>query len=410
MEIMLCGTNMSDVKISNRSAILRLLHESGAMSRKQIAARLKLTSATITVIINELISESILVEGISIPNAGAAGRREVLVEISHEKYVALGLALCKGQVKFTAVNLYGEKICEETFLLPEEITPQYFLDHVCSRVRTMIGSYGFSEEYIVGLGIIICGVVDCANGIILDSDGFWNEKNVPIVKMLRQVFPFPIVVANNVRSFANAYAFLKRDPKMQNMLFIRNEATMGAALVLDGRFYDGDRNLSAGIAHYPVVPNGRRCHCGKRGCLDTVASQDGMMASLSEEFGEETTPLLYRQTGGDFSKVTFSMFLEAVYSGDQGAADVLNKAQETFASAVAFAIQLLDVQRVIFHGEMFRNRQFFSSWQKLLTQKTEGSYKENSYRVVPSEMQIELVAAPILAVNFYFNAGGHKNY
>lgn len=57
---MLCGTNMTDIKISNRSAILRLLHEAGAMSRKQIAARLKLTPATITVIINELMNESIL--------------------------------------------------------------------------------------------------------------------------------------------------------------------------------------------------------------------------------------------------------------------------------------------------------------------------------------------------------------
>ena len=83
---------MSDIKISNRSAILRLLHEEGAMSRKQIAARLKLTPATITVIINELMSEGILVEGISVPNAGAAGRREVMVEISRSKHVALRIA------------------------------------------------------------------------------------------------------------------------------------------------------------------------------------------------------------------------------------------------------------------------------------------------------------------------------
>ncbi len=407
---MLCGTNMSDVKISNRSAILRLLHESGAMSRKQIAARLKLTSATITVIINELIHECILAEGISIPNAGAAGRREVLVEISHEKYIALGLALGKGEVKFTAVNLYGERICEETFVLPDELTPRYFSDNVCRKMKRVIESHGFLEDYIVGLGIIICGVVDCANGIILDSDGLWEERNVPIVKMLRQEFSFPVVVANNVRSFANAYAFLKRDPKMQNMLFIRNEATMGAALVLDGRFYDGDRNLSAGIAHYTVEPNGRQCHCGKRGCLDTIASQDGMMVSLGEQFGKERTPLLYHQTKGDFSKVTFSMFLEAAYSGDQGAYEVLEKAQDIFARAVAFAIQLLDVQRVVFHGEMFRDSRFFDSWQRLLTEKTEGIYKENTYKVVPSKMQIELVAAPILAVNFFFNAGGHKNY
>lgn len=407
---MLCGTNMTDIKISNRSAILRLLHEAGAMSRKQIATRLNLTPATITVIINELMNESILVEGASVPNTGTAGRREVPVEISSAKYIALGLAINCGQVKFSAVNLRGEIICEETLELPEKLMAQYFIEVARKQVWEMIERHGYHEEFIIGLGIIICGIVDCANGIIIDSDGLWEERNVPIVKMLRKEFPFPIIVANNVRSFANAYAFLQRDPKMQNMLFIRNEATMGAALILDGQFYDGDRNLSAGIAHYTIIPNGRLCHCGKRGCLDTVASQNGMMESLRECFGKETTPLLYRQTEGEFSRLTFPMFLEAAYSGDSGAAKVLREAQEIFVNAITFSIQLLDVQRIVFYGDMFKNPQFFDSLQKLLTKKTEGSYKENIYKVVPSEMQMELVAAPIMAVSTFFNAGGYTNY
>ena len=87
---MLCGTNMADVKISNRSAVLRLLHESGGMSRKQIAARLKLTPATITIIINEMIQESILGEGTTVPNTGGAGRREILVAVNRSKYIAVG--------------------------------------------------------------------------------------------------------------------------------------------------------------------------------------------------------------------------------------------------------------------------------------------------------------------------------
>lgn len=95
--------------------------------------------------------------------------------------------------------------------------------------------------------------------------------------MFRKQFSFPVIAANNVRSYANAYAFLQHDSKLQNMLFIRNEATMGVSLILNGQFYGGDRNLAAGIAHFTVVPNGRKCHCGKRGCLDTIASQDGMM-------------------------------------------------------------------------------------------------------------------------------------
>lgn len=407
---MLCGTNMTDVKISNRSAILRLLHESGAMSRKQIAARLKLTPATITVIINELINESILMEGISVPNAGAAGRREVLVEINRAKYVGVGLALSHRQMVLTAVNLCGEMIHEETFGLPEKLTPQFFVDAACGQVQSMIVSHGYSEDSIIGLGVTICGIVDCANGIILDSDGLWEEKNVPIVKMLRQMFSFPVIVANNVRSFANAYAFLQRDPKMKNMLFIRNEATMGAALVLDSQFYDGDRNLSAGIAHFTIEPNGRPCHCGKRGCLDTIASENGMMASIRECFGKEATPLLYRQTGGDVSRLTFTMFLDAAYSGDRGAAEVLQYAQDVFARVLTFSIQLLDVQRIVFYGEMFENSQFFDTLQMLLPQQTEGSYKENIYKVVPLKMQIELKAAPILVVNSFFIAGGHTNY
>lgn len=407
---MLCGTNMTDIKISNRSAILRLLHDSGAMSRKQIAARLKLTPATITVIINELMNESILVEGTSVPNAGAAGRREVPVEISHAKYMALGLAVSPGQVKFSAANLCGEIIYEGTFPLPKNLTPQYFADVVYKRVQALISQQEYSEYFIIGLGIIICGVVDCANGIIHDSGGLWEEKNVPISKMLRKVFTFPVIVVNYVRSFANAYAFLQCDPKMKNMLFIRNEATMGVTFVLDGQFYSGDRNLSAGIAHYTVVPNGRLCHCGKRGCLDTIASQNGMMESLRECFGEENTPLLYRQTGGDYSRLTFSMFLEAAYSGDKGAAKVLQEAQEIFADAITFSIQLLDVQRIVFYGEMFENQQYFNSLQELLIQKTGGGYKENIYQVVSSEMQIEWVSAPISVVSLFFFEGGYTNY
>lgn len=407
---MLCGTNMTDIKISNRSAILKLLHESGAMSRKQIAARLKLTPATITVIINELMNESILVEGSNIPNAGAAGRREVLVEISREKYVALGLALGRGQLKFSVVNLHGERIYEETLALPENLTPEYLVELANGKIRSVMSRQEYSENFIAGLGINICGVVDCANGIILDSDGLWEEKNVPIVSMMREALPFPVVVANNVRSYANAYAFLQRDPAMQRMLFIRNEATMGVTLVLDGQFYGGDRELSAGFAHYTVVPGGRLCHCGKRGCLNTVSSQDGMMESLCECFGEETTPLLYRQTGGDSSRLTFSMFVEAAHSGDKGAAEVLQNALKVFVDAITFSIQLLDVQKIAFFGEMFENAQFFQSLWKLLPRREKEEYIDSVYRVVPSEMQIEWVAAPILAVTFFINAGGYANY
>ena len=401
---------MSDIKISNRSAILRLLHEEGAMSRKQIAARLKLTPATITVIINELMSEGILVEGISVPNAGAAGRREVMVEISRSKHVALGIAFGSSSMFIVVVNLHGEQIHGEELGFPEELTPRAFVEKAAARIKELIREQGYLEDYIIGLGITICGVVDCANGIILDSGGIWEEKNVPIVQMLRKEFSFPVIAANSVRGFANAYTFLQYDPKTQNMLFIRNEATMGVTILLDGQFYGGNREMFDGISHCTVVPGGRLCACGKQGCLNTIASMDGMLESLRECFGEERTPLIYRQIEGDFSRITFSLFVEGAYAGDPGAWEVLQNAQEAFANAVTFSIRLLNVQKIVFYGEMFENDRFFESLQEKLIKKTGGSYKDNIYKVVPSSLQLEWVAAPIMAVTSFFNEGGHTDY
>lgn len=405
---MLCGTNMADVKISNRSAVLRLLHESGGMSRKQIAARLKLTPASITVIINDLIQEAILGEGTTVPNTGTAGRREILVDISRSKYIALGFALRKEEVRLTVTNLCGDLVYEDAALLPETTTPQYFVDTAFRLYSMMMASRQYCTDAIVGAGVTICGVVDCANGIILDSDGIWEERDVPIEKMLRRLFPFPVFVANNVRSYANAYSFLLCDQALKNMLFIRNEANMGAALILDNQFYDGDRNRSAAIAHVTVEPDGRPCHCGKRGCLDTVASMQGMMNSLRECFSPEHTPFLFEFCAGDFSKVTFSLFMKAVSAGDPGACTVMENALRQFATVLAFSIQLLDVQRIVFYGEMFENRLYFSRLRQLLSEKCPDNIRGNVYDVVPSDMKLERKAAPILAVSVFFNAGGYK--
>lgn len=92
-------------------------------------------------------------EGNSVPNAGAVGRREVMVEISREKYVALGLALSQGLVKFTVVNLHGEIIHEETFKLPEILTPEYFAETIGRQIQLKIASYGYSENFIIGIAL-----------------------------------------------------------------------------------------------------------------------------------------------------------------------------------------------------------------------------------------------------------------
>ena len=103
------------------------------------------------------------------------------------------------------------------------------------------------------------------------------------------------------------------------------------------------------------------------------------------------------------------MFVDAAYAGDSGAAEIIRNAQEIFANAITFSIQLLDVQQIVFYGSMFENHHFFDSLQKMLVKKIDGNYKENFYKVVPSDMNLDLRAAPILVVSSFFGEGGHRN-
>ena len=71
---------------------------------------------------------------------------------------------------------------------------------------------------------------------------------------------------------------------------------------------------------------------------------------------------------------------------------------------------MVDVQQIVFYGSMFENHHFFDSLQKMLVKKIDGNYKENFYKVVPSDMNLDLRAAPILVVSSFFGEGGHRNY
>ena len=77
------GINLGNVKLSNRSTILKLLNDCGAMSRKDMALQLGLTSATVSLICTDLLAAGILCEKGEVEEEKRAGRRKVLVDINY---------------------------------------------------------------------------------------------------------------------------------------------------------------------------------------------------------------------------------------------------------------------------------------------------------------------------------------
>ncbi len=112
---------------------------------------------------------------------------------------------------------------------------------------------------------------------------------------------------------------------------------IGAGLVLDGELFEGDRFGAGEIGHTVVDPAGRPCRCGRRGCLETVASARAVLDQVSEMCGR---PVSLDEVLADSGRAT------------RRPARIVIKAGQQLGAALAAAVGLLHVRRIVLAGTM----------------------------------------------------------
>ena len=353
------GDNMMGVKRNNRSATLRILHEKGDMSRKRLAEYMKLTPPAITKIVAELLEEGLLREGSAV-TSGSVGRREILVELNTRAACALGVLLNLRQA-----------------------------------------------EKIIGVGVAVRGITSEDGSLTRDTFGALAETDFPLRDTFARLTGLPCVMENNVRSLLAAHMFLSRDETAGSQFFLRCGYGIGAALSIDGRIWHGVTAQCAEIGHIPVIRRGGKpCHCGKSGCLETIASPGSIREDAIAILSEERTPLLwrkYRDRDTDSLSV-FDVFTAASY-GDEGASEIVDRAIQALGGALKSVIYLVDPGKIVLYGSLFEDPYYLS---RLMSELQEGADARHNVTIEKSRFnqQLEDKAACLLAVQDFFDNGG----
>lgn len=131
------------------------------------------------------------------------------------------------------------------------------------------------------------GIVDEQAGRVLLSPNLHWSENADLTWMLRQVWSAPVGLVQEVRALALGELGARTDA--DDFLMVDIADGVGGALMLRGRLYQGVLPLSGEIGHTPIPGNSRRCGCGGRGCLETLASERGLIQSLREAKGHGST-------------------------------------------------------------------------------------------------------------------------
>jgi predicted NBD/HSP70 family sugar kinase len=132
-------------------------------------------------------------------------------------------------------------------------------------------------------------------------------------------------------------------------------------MILNGKIYTGHSGYSGEFGHIQIEPNGQLCHCGKIGCIETVASGKVLISRAKRDLAEGANSRISEMVHNDLNKVNIKIILEAAKAGDQYAIDLLAKIGEALGKGISTLIHLFNPELIILGGEMSKAADYLVS-------------------------------------------------
>lgn len=204
---------------------------------------------------------------------------------------------------------------------------------------------------IAGVGVGVPGMVDMTTGVTGDLPnlpGRWSE--VPVGPRIAEASGLQVGLLNDGKAFAIAEHRIGAAAGAQTALLATIGTGIGGAVIAHDRVLFGVGGAAGEIGHQIVQPQGPRCTCGNRGCVETLASGPAIVAEAVRRMVQGFATAMTGLSGGDLNAITPELVARAAEGGDPVAKEVIDTAGSWFGLALAGGIALVAPEVVVIGG------------------------------------------------------------
>jgi len=333
--------HIDHIKQVNAGRVYKLIDLKGPISRIDLSKTSELAPASITKITRELI-DAHLIHETTVQEATSRGRPAVGLQTDNEGWQFLSMRLGRGYL-IIALHELGGSVIVETKIDIEEIEQEDVLARLLHEIEEFFQAYSNKLDRVTSIALTLPGLVDSDRGIVLQMPHY-NVDNLELGPEIHKATGLPVFIANDTRAWALAEKLFGNSQNIDNSVLISIHHGLGAGIILDGRVLQGRHGNIGELGHIQIDPNGRECHCGNVGCLETVASSKALRDTIAKriEAGEVTTMRA--------DNVSVESICEAALAGDAIAIDEIEKLGQHLGAAVAIVINLFNPQKVLIGG------------------------------------------------------------
>ncbi|MFD1675541.1 ROK family transcriptional regulator [Alicyclobacillus fodiniaquatilis] len=252
----------------NLSLVLQMIQEQAPISQRDLVQHTGLSPSTVFTLINQLHASDLIRECGYATSSG--GRRPKLLEMNPEGGYFISVDLGGTKISVGVLDLVMHVRQQWVYSTPPEGGESVFqkLMEVISDTRQYCEDQAWK---ILGMGICTSGIVDCLNGVVIEADNLgWHD--FPLAERLKAALGFVPVIEHDTNAAAYAEFVYGASRGQSNVVYVSIGTGIGAGLILNGRLFTGSNDMAGEIGHVTVEHGGPMCRCGKRGCLEAIAS------------------------------------------------------------------------------------------------------------------------------------------
>lgn len=255
-----------------KSKIVNYIINHKATSKVELSKDLNISMPTVLSNVKELLAGGIVIETGEYESTG--GRKAKKISINPAYRYAVGIRITAKHIGFVLVNMKYEIEKYERIRLEFSTNTSYY-----SKIREELEAFlkdVENRERILGIGISIPGIVNLENRMLVKSHAL-QLKNYSL-NFLEQVFSLPVYFEND----ANAAMRAEDLNRYKNALYLSLNNTLGGAFCIDGKLILGENQKAGEFGHIILVPGGKQCYCGKRGCADVYCAASVLTDDTSQ--------------------------------------------------------------------------------------------------------------------------------
>jgi N-acetylglucosamine repressor len=365
------------------NAILRAVLETPRATRGALSARLGLSPSSIVKYAKALIDKGLIRETDREESTG--GRRSSVLELNPDAGLEVAVVLDATVVRGCLMDISGRALAEQQAPSRQGIPREELLSLVFGLIDSLLATAKDDGRRILGIGVGIGGHIDPLEGISREYLYARDWYDVPLRRLVEERYSVPCYLVKDANSCALGEKYRGRGIGVDHFLCVWIGEGIGMGIVVNGELYQGKSAYAGEFGHVHAVDGGVLCFCGHTGCLETVCSQQSILAACCSGLRQGVNSEILKHCGGDAENISIEHVIAAANDGDRFARNVLAQAADVLGTKLSDVADLFNPELIVLRGPVIDANEF-------LFERLRGAVMDQSLRPTARALQMRYSA------------------